>query len=500
MRRLALYVGTLAFCTIGIAGEALRAQPQPQPTKPQPPRPTNGKQGTGGKLTPQQAQQLVRDAYVFGYPLVTVELTRRQITNVEKPDEKHAPMGQFANMRKYPTAEFTEVTAPNADTLYSSAFLDVAQEPYVLEVPDMGKRYYLMPMLDGWTNVFADPGTRTTGTKAQKFLITGPKWSGTVPQGMKQLTSATDLVWIIGRTYSSGTPQDYKAVHALQDKYRLTPLSAYGPGKKYTPPAGKVDPSIDMKTPPREQVNALSGQEYFALLATLMKTNPPASADAPMVEKLAKLGIVPGQDFDAKKLDPQIAAAIDAAPKDAVATIEKAITKVGENVNGWQIMKTGDYGTDYLFRATIALYGLGANRAKDAIYPTAKTDTQDQPLDASKNNYVITFANKAALPPVKGFWSLTLYNDKMFFFKNPLNRQTLSARDKLVANKDGSIDLYIQSQPPPKDKQANWLPAPKGPFVLMLRMYWPSETPPSILDGSWKPPGIHPQPPAAAQR
>ena len=255
-----------------------------------------------------------------------------------------------------------------------------------------------------------------------------------------------------------------------------------------------------MNTPPRDQVNALSGKDYFTLLASLLKANPPARADAPMLAKLAQLGIVPGKAFDPSKLDPQLAAAIDRAPKDGLATIEQAIPKVGQNVNGWQVMKTGDYGTDYLFRAAIAFAGLGANLAKDAIYPTAKTDAQGQPLDTSKNNYVITFANKDALPPVKGFWSLTLYDAQFFFFKNPLNRQTLSARDKLVANSDGSIDLYIQNQPPPKDRQPNWLPAPKGPIVLMLRLYWPSETPPSILDGSWKPPAIKTQPPVQAQR
>jgi len=481
MRRSALYAGAL---TIGFVAEFILAQP-PNP----PPR-----------VAPQHAQQLVQDAYVFGYPLVTMEYTRRQLTNIAKADDRHAPMGQFANMRAYPTPDFKAVTAPNADTLYSSAFLDLSQEPYVFEIPDMGKRYFLMPMLDGWTNVFADPGSRTTGDKGQTFLITGPGWSGAVPQGMKQLSSPTNLAWIIGRTYSTGTPQDYKAVHALQDKYRLTPLSAYAAGKKYTPPPGTVDPSIDMKTPPREQVNALSGRDYFTLLATLMKTNPPVNADEPMLAKLAQLGIVPGKDFDASKLDPQLVAAIDRAPKDGVAAIEQGISKVGQNVNGWQVTKTGVYGTDYLFRAVIAYAGLGANLAKDAIYPTAKTDAQGQPLDTSKHNYVITFANKEALPPVKGFWSLTLYDDNFFFFKNPLDRQTLSARDKLVANQDGSIDLYIQNQPPPKDKQANWLPAPKGPIVLMLRLYWPSETPPSILDGSWKPPEITMQSPAQAQR
>jgi hypothetical protein len=205
---------------------------------------------------------------------------------------------------------------------------------------------------------------------------------------------------------------------------------------------------------------------------------------------VAKLGIVPGQDSDPSKLDPQIAAAIENAPKDGLAMIENNADHVGKNENGWQVTKTGEYGTDYLFRATITLVGLGANLAKDATYPVAKTDMHGQPLDASKNDYVITFANQDALPPAKGFWSLTMYDDKFFFYKNPLDRQTLSERNKLVANPDGSIMLYVQHSSPGKEKEANWLPAPKGPFVLMMRLYWPTETPPSILDGSWQPPGI----------
>lgn len=494
MRRFGVYASAFALCTVGIVVEALRAQPQP---KPQPQAPTARGQG---QLTPEQAQQLARDTYIFGYPLVLMELTRRQITNVATPDEKHAPMGVFGHMRRYPTADFRAVTAPNADTLYSSAWLNLSKDAYVLELPDVGNRFYLMPMLDGWTNVFADPGTRTTGTKAQKYLITGPGWSGTLPQGMHQLKSSTAMAWIVGRTYSSGTPKDYKAVHAIQDQYRLTPLSAFQTVTKSKPLPRKIDPSIDMKTAPRDQVSALSGQQFFALLATLMKTNPPAQADAPMVAKLAQLGVVPGRDFDTSKLAPQIVDAIDRAPRDAQLAIQKAFATSGQDVNGWRVVKTGEYGTDYLFRATVAFYGLGANLAKDAIYPTAKTDSQGNPLDASKTNYVISFPNKQALPPVKGFWSITLYNEQFFFYKNALDRQTISQRDELVANPDGSIDIYVQNRPPPQSKQANWLPAPSGPFVLMLRMYWPNETPPTILDGSWKPPVIKPAPPQAAQR
>src|SRR5208337_5148839 len=226
--------------------------------------------------------------------------TRRVGTNVAAPVGLHAPMGQFASAREYPTAAFRDVTAPNADTLYSSAFLDLSKEPYVLSIPDAYGRYYLMPMLSGWTDVFQVPGKRTTGTKAQKYAITGPGWSGTLPDGVTKYKSPTNMVWIIGRIYCTGTPADYAAVHALQDKLSLVPLSAYG--KPYTPPAGQVDPNVDMKTAIRDQVDHLDVAAYFTYLAQLMKANPPSADDAPMVANMAKIGLVPGQDFDPSKL------------------------------------------------------------------------------------------------------------------------------------------------------------------------------------------------------
>src|SRR5262245_7469597 len=243
----------------------------------------------------EEAHKLGVEAYVYGYPLVTMEMTRRVMTNVAEPNGKLAPMGQFAHLRAYPTPKDKEVTAPNADTLYSLAWLDLAKEPYVFSIPDAKDRYFLMPMLDGWTNVFQVPGKRTTGTKAQKYLITGPGWKGEVPEGLMQYKSPTSLVWILGRTYCTGTPADYKATHAFQDGLSLVPLSSYG--KPYTPPEHLIDKTIDMKTPVRDQVNNLDATAYFKLLAKLLKTNPPAKADAPMVAKLAKVGIVPGEDF-----------------------------------------------------------------------------------------------------------------------------------------------------------------------------------------------------------
>ena len=438
-----------------------------------------------------EAREIAIDAYIYAYPLVTMEMTRRVMTNVEKPEGSKAPMGQFARLRSYPAVDDHSVTAPNADTLYTLAWLDVSKEPWIVSIPDMKDRFFLFPMLDGWTNVFQDPGKRTTGTKAQKYAITGPGWSGTLPAGVTEYKSPTGMVWVLGRIYCTGTPADYKAVHALQDQISAVPLSEYG--KPYSPPAGKVDPAIDMREP-RDQVNALDGAAYFKLFAELLKTNPPSAEDAPMVEKLAKIGIVPGQDFDASKLEPAIAKGIEAAPKPAQEKIsvylkESLVTGDAKLENGWLFFKsTGLYGTGYRNRAMITWYGLGANRPQDAVYPTSEGPNLLQKYDGA-DKYVMRF-EKGQFPPANGFWSITMYDDKYFFVPNPINRQTISSRSKFKANPDGSVDIYVQNESPGKDKESNWLPAPKGTFLLMMRLYWASETPPSILDGSWKPPEV----------
>jgi len=293
------------------------------------------------------------------------------------------------------------------------------------------------------------------------------------------------MVWILGRTYCTGTPEDYKAVHALQDKYSLVPLSAYG--KPYTPPKGTVDPEVDMKTPVRDQVNKMDAGAYFKLLAKLMKDNPPAKEDAPMVEKMAKIGIVPGKDFDVAKLDPAVAKVLQGVPKLGVEKIMAQFKNAGTEVNGWRIFtKTGVYGTDYVQRAFVTAIGLGANRPQDAVYPTSEVDGAGKPYSGA-NKYVMHFP-KGQTPPADGFWSLTMYNGDYFFVENPLNRFTLSPRKALKYHEDGSLDLYLQNESPGKDKESNWLPAPKDKFVLMLRLYWPKEKDPSILDGTWKPP------------
>jgi hypothetical protein len=430
---------------------------------------------------------VAQDAYIYGYPLVTMEYTRRIITNVASPVGNRAPMGQFIKSRQYPDASFRDVTAPNADTLYTTAFIDVGAEPWVLNIPDMKDRYFLFPMLDGWTDVFQAPGKRTTGTGAQTYAITGPGWTGALPAGVKEYKSPTSLVWLLGRIYCTGTPEDYAAVHAAQDQCKLVPLSSYG--KPYTPPPGKVDPSIDMKTAVREQVNGLDAISYFTLLARLMKTNPPAPADAPELAKFARIGIVAGQDFDPNKLrNADFTKRVPQIAFDRI-MLQFKVNKEVKDINGWgYTTKTGLYGTDYFMRAFVTAIGLGANRPQDAVYPSSQKDSEGKAYDGA-NKYVLHFA-KGQMPPARGFWSVTMYDSSYFFVANPIHRYSISARQNLKSNADGSVDLYIQKESPGADRESNWLPAPSGKFQLMMRLYWPSEHSPSIINGTWKPPAV----------
>ncbi|MGA9161699.1 MAG: DUF1254 domain-containing protein [Actinomycetota bacterium] len=428
--------------------------------------------------------KIVRDAYIYGYPLVTMDLVRKHETNVRQPDGAHAPMGQLIKLRSYPPVDDHAAAAPNADTLYTMVWLDVSNEPWVFSIPDMGDRFYIMPMLSLYNEVFFVAGTRATGGGAQEYAVTEPGWSGTLPEGVTQVESPTALVWILGRVYCSG-PEDYAAVHELQDRFSSVPLSAYG--KSYTPPAGVVDGTVDMTTAVRDHVNHMPEEEFFGYMAELMKANPPKPEDTEIVERMAEIGIVPGKDLDTGEF-PKLGHKLD--PK--LALLELVRTMKGkELVNGWLYWTSdvGQYGTDYETRALVTLLGPGMNFVEDAVYPLSQKDTHGDKYDGGKHSYVMRF-EKGHLPPVKGFWSLTVYDPDFFFVPNPIDRYCLSQRDMFATNDDGSVDLYLQAESPGPDKEANWLPTPDGEFQLVLRLYWPEDTPPSILDGSWTPPPV----------
>jgi hypothetical protein len=441
--------------------------------------------GAQTAITEQEAHAIGVDAYLYFYPLVTMDITRRVGTNVEAGKiPGFGPANAFHSFAAYPTADFKAVVRPNFDTLYSIAFLDLATEPMIVSAPDTAGRYYLLPMLDMWSDVFASPGWRTTGTQAGNFLVTPPGWSGAAPSGMARISAPTPFVWIIGRTKTDG-PQDYAAVHKIQAGYKVTPLSEWG--KPAKPVEVKIDPTVDMKTPPKVQVDTMPAGKFFAYAAELLKVNPPHITDQPMVAQLKKIGIEPGKSFDIEKVDPAVRAGLVGTPEDAQHLITWKLPTLARVVNGWSMNTDtmGVYGNYYLKRAIIAQYGLGANLPEDAVYPANLGDETGKPLDGA-NRYTLHF-DKGATPPANAFWSITLYDTDGFQVANPLNRFAVSSWMPFKHNADGSLDLYFQNESPGADKEANWLPAPKGAFNLTMRIYAPkSET----LTGKWNPPSV----------
>ncbi|MFO1306047.1 MAG: DUF1214 domain-containing protein [Burkholderiales bacterium] len=444
------------------------------------------------QLDAKEAAEIAMDAYVYGYSLVTTDVTRIQMSNVAAANQElHAPINQFSNVKRYPPANFRGVSAPNADTLYSVGWLDL-KEPQVFSHPDMGKRFHLFEIVDLWMNDLQSPSSRTGDGKAANYLITGPGWKGEVPKGMKHLPIATRYMVILGRTYADGSEADYKAVNALQAQYKITPLSAWG--KPYTPVAPAVDPNpgISMTDKPQAVILAMGTEGYFNWMSKRMcDAAPAAAADAPALARFAKIGFEPCKPFSLSKLDPAVQAALKDLPKNALDKIGDNQKSMGSVINGWLVTKgLGVYGTDYMKRAVVAAFGWPANLQEDAVYPYTTVDAQGNKLTGA-NKYTLTFA-KDKLPPVNGFWSITMYeiDQGWWFVPNPLNKFTVSLRDKPKFNADGSLTLYFQNESPGKDKEANWLPAPKGEFIPMLRMYWPKDKAPSILDGSWTPPQV----------
>lgn len=443
------------------------------------------------KLTEKQAVEIALEAYIYGYSLVTTEVTRVQMSNVPKVEGFRGPMNQFVDVKRYPPADYRGVSAPNADTLYSLAWLDLDQ-PMIFSHPDMGKRFYMFEMVDLWMVAFNTPGARTAGGNAANYLLTGPGWLGAVPPGMKHIRVASRYMVILGRTYADGTEKDYEAVNALQSQYKITPLAAWGKPYTYQAPPVNAKPGFSMTEKPQAAILAMGTDGYFNLMARLMGgAAPPAKADAPILARMAKLGIEPGKPFEPGKLDPQVQAALKDLPEKSLQKIAANRTSMGGMVNGWVITKgLGDYGTDYLKRAVVAAYGWPANRENDAVYPYTEVDSEKRTLTGD-NKYTLTFP-KGQTPPVKGFWSITMYeiDQGWWFVPNALNKFTVSPRNALKYNPDGSLTLHFQNRSPGEDRDANWLPSPKGEFILMLRMYWPKDKDPSILDGSWKVPAV----------
>jgi hypothetical protein len=433
-------------------------------------------------VTEQELQDIATEAYVYVYPLVTMDVTRKVMTNVATDEGLgRGPANSFHHVRTFPTLDMKDVVRPNFDTLYSIAWLDLTQGPLLINTPDTQGRYYLMPMLDMWTDVFAVPGKRTTGTEAGQYVVVPEGWKGPIPAGTEKIEAPTPYVWIIGRTQANGV-QDFAGVNAVQNGFTIKPLDS----SVQAPAANaKPDPTVDMVTPPLEQVNRMPALDYFRYAAELMKLHKPHITDQSLLFRMKKLGLVPGQSL--KVQDALIQTALEQGAAEGLKKIEGHAPRVGETVNGWQINRAtmGVYGNDYLTRAFVAMAGLGANLPEDAIYPLAVQDADGQPFSGA-NTYVLHF-KKDELPPVDAFWSLTMYDAQGFAVPNPLNRFALGDRDALRFNPDGSLDIYIQHDNPGGDKESNWLPAPEGAMGLTMRLYAPRY---EALDGSWNPPAV----------
>ena len=423
-----------------------------------------------------KSEQIVlsAEAYVFGYPLVMMDLTR------QSAQRSIGPENQLRRVRQFPDARFREVVRPNVDTLYTTTFIDLAQGPWVFSMPAPRDRYEVMAFLDGWTDVFAAPGTRWADNPAGLYLLVGAQWQGVAPPGMQVLRSPTRMAWLIGRTQTLG-PQDYAHVHALQDSLQLVHLEDWLRGMRQ----GRQQPwqATTPAAAPIEQMKQMPTGQFFHELARLMQDNPPATRDGPMLRKMARIGLAPGQP-PAWGLSDLWAAGLGRWIADF--TIARELGKPRDLVQGWQTPPAilGDYGTAYNIRAVVAMVGLGANLPADAMYPQARVDTQGRPLQGA-HRYRLHFA-AGQWPPVKAFWSITAYGTDDFLLDTP--RHALGSRDPLVANADGSLDLWVQADPPEPSRQANWLPVRAGQdFLLNARLYWPKE---QALQGLWRMPGL----------
>ena len=443
---------------------------------------TNSKTANADNSSDTAIIQNARDAYAFAFPLVVMDITRRKMTDSNNK-EASAP-NVFSNKSAFPDANFRDVVRPNADTYYSTASLDLSAEPVILSVPDTKGRYYMMPILDAYSNVFVSPGSRTTGTKAHKFLISGPGWNGTVPAGMEQIKAPTNMCWIIGRTQVNSKEDGDKVVVPLQKQYKLIPLSAFGSDYK----APRPTPDSDLpKEDPNTIVRNMPTDSFFNYFNSLMIKNPPAAADAKAMEKFALLGIAPGGRFTLDRFSMATQEALKKIPGDFFAAAKSFFEKPKQLQDGWNPLghTIGTYGTDYQSRAFVAYGGLGANLREDAMYPSAAFDANGNPLTGA-SKYVIHF-DKGKTPPAKAFWSLTMYDPDGYMVANPINRNAIGDRSNLQHNADGSTDIYIQHDSPGKDKENNWLPAPAGNFNILLRVYWPKE---EMLNNSWQAPPL----------
>jgi hypothetical protein len=440
----------------------------------------------------EQTKAIAEQAYIYGFPMIAAYKAMYEF-NVDKASPQFKTgFNQVWNDAKTFTPKDTAIPTPNADTPYSMIQADLRAEPLVFCVPEVEKgRYFSVQLADLYAQNYGYVGSRTTGNGAGCYLVAGPDWKGDKPEGIAQVfRSETQFSLIIFRTQLVNEA-DIDKVKKVQAGIRAEPLSAFL--KQPAPPAA---PAIDF--PP------FVGQDPFktdfaATLDFLLQFAPVVPEEKELRAKFASIGIGPGKTFSFKDLSLEHKAAVGLAVKQGYEAIEKRRDNIGKNVNGWLVGAAfGDHAFfkgDYELRAAAALAGIYGNDAAEAMYPFAKTDGTGAALDGSKHRYTLTFA-KDQLPPVNSFWSVTMYDGKtQLLIDNPINRYLINSPmlPAMKKNADGSVTLLIQKDSPGKGKEANWLPAPDGPIYMVMRLYWPKDTPPSILppgEGTWKPPAV----------
>ena len=440
----------------------------------------------------EDTKAIAEEGFIYGLPIVMNYAVMYDYAIDRDSGQFKAPFNKINNEARVFTYKDTTVVSPNSDTPYSIVFMDLRSEPMVLSVPAVDKKgYYAVMLCDGNTFNYGYIGSRATGNEASDYMVVGPDWLGETPASIKKVfRSSTQFSAAIYRTQLFSAA-DMPNVVKVQSGYKAQPLSAY-----LKQPAPDADPAIDFPKVNKEKVKT----NFFEYLSFALQFAPAGPEENSIREKLASIGIGPGRKFDFKDLSADHKAAILLAIKAGEEKIKKMAANGGKDFNGWRVggLAGGDrafFNGDWLKRATVAKAGIYANDSIEAMYPLTRMDSQGEILDSSKHSYTLTFA-KGQLPPVNAFWSITMYDGKtQLLIENPINRYLINSPmlPGLKKNADGSVTIYIQNKSPGKSKEVNWLPAPNGPIYMQMRLYWPKETPPSILppgEGEWQPPGI----------
>lgn len=444
-----------------------------------------------GPLTTDEVRQTAEEAFLYGLPIVMNYAVMYEFAVDSKSSQFKAPFNQIKSLHHVATYKDTAVITPNSDTPYSTLWLDLRAEPVVISVPAVPKeRYYALQLIDGNTYNYGYVGTRSTGPDAGDFMVVGPDWNGQTPPGIKKVfRSSTPFSLALFRTQLFH-PKDMPNVEKVQAGYKVQPVSSY-----LKQPAPAAAPKIDFLPASSEKVK----QNFFEYLDFALQFVPPSSEDNAVRTRLARIGIGAGKTFSFKDLSPEHKAAVLEGMKAGDEKVTQFLASGVKNINGWSVGSffgnRSYYNGDWLMRAGAAKGGIYGNDAEEAMYPFTRVDGKGEVLDTSKHNYTLTFP-AGQLPPVNAFWSVTMYDGKsQLLIENPLNRYLINSPmlPNMKKNADGSLTLYIQKNSPGSDKESNWLPAPNDTVYLVMRLYWPKETPPSILppgQGTWKPPGI----------